>query len=64
MSSAPVAPARSTVPQVPRIVVLGDSITAGLGLPRDESYPSLLQKKLNEEGYPYEVVNAGVSGDT
>ena len=64
VSSAPVAPARSTGPQVPRIVVLGDSITAGLGLPRDDSYPSLLQKKLNEEGYQYEVVNAGVSGDT
>src|SRR5688572_21585150 len=48
----------------PRIVFLGDSLTAGLGLPREQSVPSLVQARLNAEGYPYEVVNAGVSGDT
>jgi acyl-CoA thioesterase-1 len=48
----------------PRIVLLGDSLTAGLGLPESEAYPALLQKKLDDEGYEYEVVNAGVSGDT
>lgn len=48
----------------PRIVFLGDSLTAGLGLAPDQSYPSLLQRKLDERGYRYEVVNAGVSGDT
>ena len=48
----------------PRIVFLGDSLTAGLGLPREESVPSLIQARLNSEGYRYEVVNAGVSGDT
>ena len=48
----------------PRIVILGDSLTAGLGLAREESFPSLLQDHLEKEGYPYEVVNAGVSGDT
>jgi acyl-CoA thioesterase-1 len=48
----------------PRIVFLGDSLTAGLGLPSDLSYPSLIQKKLNEKGIDLEVVNAGVSGDT
>ena len=47
-----------------RIVFLGDSLTAGLGLPPEESVPSLIQKRLDEEGLPYEVVNAGVSGDT
>jgi len=47
-----------------RIVVLGDSLTAGLGLPVEQSYPSLLQQRLNKEGLPLEVVNAGVSGDT
>lgn len=47
-----------------RIVVLGDSITAGYGLQREEAYPALLQKKVDEAGLPYEVVNAGVSGDT
>jgi len=48
----------------PRIVFLGDSLTAGYGLGKDESVPSLIQKRLKDAGYPYEVVNAGVSGDT
>ena len=48
----------------PRIVALGDSLTAGLGLPQTEAYPAVLQKKLDAAGYNYEVVNAGVSGDT
>jgi len=48
----------------PRIVFLGDSLTAGLGLPREQSVPSLIQARLNAEGYRYEAVNAGVSGDT
>lgn len=47
-----------------KIVALGDSLTVGLGLLESESYPSLLQNKLDEDGYPYEMVNAGVSGDT
>ena len=48
----------------PRIVVLGDSLTAGLGLPADQAYPSLLQQRLTASGFHYDVVNAGVSGDT
>lgn len=48
----------------PRIVVLGDSLTAGLGLDPSESVPALLQKRLQAEGYDYEVINQGVSGDT
>jgi acyl-CoA thioesterase-1 len=48
----------------PRIVFLGDSLTAGYGLAKDESVPSLIQARLHSQGYPYEVVNAGVSGDT
>lgn len=47
-----------------RIVALGDSLTAGLGVTPEESYPSRLQQRLNEKGYPYRVINAGVSGDT
>jgi acyl-CoA thioesterase-1 len=35
-----------------------------LGLPSDQSYPALIGKKLKEQGYDYEIVNAGVSGDT
>lgn len=49
---------------LPKIVAFGDSLTAGLGLTAAESYPSILQKKLELDGYQYEVVNAGVSGDT
>ena len=48
----------------PKIVAFGDSLTAGFGLTERESYPYLLQERLNAEGYNYEVVNAGVSGDT
>ena len=62
------APASTTAPVPaavrPRIVFLGDSLTAGLGLPTDESYPALIQRRLDQEGYAFEVVNAGVSGDT
>src|SRR6185312_1493504 len=39
----------------PRIVVLGDSLTAGLGLPPDQAYPHLLQQRLDKEGFNYEV---------
>jgi acyl-CoA thioesterase-1 len=64
--SAPAAPAPAAAPAStrPRIVVLGDSLTAGLGLPIDEAYPSVLQERLTKEGLQYDVVNAGVSGDT
>jgi acyl-CoA thioesterase I len=48
----------------PRIVFLGDSLTAGYGLDLEQSVPSLVQKQLDAGGYNYEVVNAGVSGDT
>jgi acyl-CoA thioesterase-1 len=48
----------------PRIVALGNSLTAGYGLEISHSYPALLQKRLDEKGYRYEVVNAGISGDT
>jgi acyl-CoA thioesterase-1 len=48
----------------PRIIFLGDSLTAGLGLDIERSYPSLIEARLKEAGYDYAVVNAGVSGDT
>jgi acyl-CoA thioesterase-1 len=48
----------------PRVVVLGDSLTAGLGLPPEAAYPSLLQQRIDRNGIRFEVVNAGVSGDT
>jgi acyl-CoA thioesterase-1 len=45
-------------------VFLGDSLTAGLGLPMEASVPALIERRLRDEGYQYTVVNAGVSGDT
>ncbi|RYD32826.1 MAG: arylesterase [Verrucomicrobiaceae bacterium] len=49
-----------------RLVVLGDSITAGYGLDGGtaEAYPALIQKKIDDAGLAWTVVNAGVSGDT
>jgi len=48
----------------PRIVVLGDSLTFGLGLSPREAYPALLQERLRDSGLAYHVINAGISGDT
>ena len=55
-------PARA---EMPTILVFGDSISAGYGLPRvEQGWVTLLQAKLMKEGYGYEVVNASVSGET
>jgi acyl-CoA thioesterase I len=63
-AAAPPPPASKTDDQRPKVVVLGDSLTAGLGVLETQSYPHLLQQKIDAVGYQYEVVNAGVSGDT
>jgi acyl-CoA thioesterase-1 len=67
----PAAPVKSpadalAVPSAarPRIVALGDSLTAGLGLDQREAYPAVLQQRIDQAGLAYEVVNAGVSGET
>jgi len=46
------------------VVAFGDSLTAGLGVSPDDSYPAQLQARLRAGGYAYRVVNAGASGDT
>jgi acyl-CoA thioesterase-1 len=46
------------------LVVLGDSLTAGLGLDVKDAYPTLLQQKLDASGIHLRVINAGSSGDT
>jgi acyl-CoA thioesterase I len=51
-------------PSAPRVVVLGDSLTAGLGLSPRQAYPTVLQDRILEAGLKYTIVNAGVSGDT
>lgn len=48
----------------PRIVAFGDSLTAGLGVATEDTYPARLQRRLDEQGLRYRVINAGVSGDT
>jgi acyl-CoA thioesterase-1 len=50
--------------EAPRIVALGDSLTSGYGIASADAYPALLQARLDDRGYHYQVVNAGVSGDT
>lgn len=51
-------------PHRPTIVILGDSLAAGYGLDPSEAFPALLQKKVDDAGLKFSVVNAGVSGDT
>src|SRR6516162_1506719 len=46
------------------IVFFGDSLTAGFGLDPAQAYPALIQARVREAGLDYEVVNAGISGDT
>jgi acyl-CoA thioesterase I len=46
------------------ILFLGDSLTAGLGVQQEQAYPALIQQKIREKNLPFEVINAGVSGDT
>jgi acyl-CoA thioesterase-1 len=46
------------------ILAIGDSLTEGLGVAEESAYPAVLQKKLAEHGYAYNVINAGVSGET
>lgn len=48
----------------PRVVFLGNSLTAGYQINEDEAFPALIQGKINNQGWDYRVVNAGVSGDT
>ena len=55
----------ATAPAKPiKMVVLGDSLSAGLGLPGPAAFPARLQKTLNNNGIEVDMINAGVSGDT
>ena len=57
-------PAATQSSNLPRIVFLGDSLTAGMGLDADQAFPALVGESLKSENLPVQVVNAGVSGDT
>lgn len=58
------APAQSARVYEGRIVAVGDSLTAGLGVDEDQTYPAQLARKLMADGYHFDVINAGVSGET
>ena len=55
---------RPEVDARPVVLFFGTSLTAGLGLEPDESYPALIQAKIDSAGLPFRAVNAGVSGET
>jgi acyl-CoA thioesterase-1 len=57
-------PALEIPSDAPLVLVLGDSIAAGLHLTLDQAFPAVLQRLLVERGTPFQLVNAGVSGDT
>jgi acyl-CoA thioesterase-1 len=57
-------PGRGEATQPVKIVALGDSLTAGLGLPAEAAFPAKLNKALKRKGIPATVTNAGVSGDS
>ena len=67
LMTAPAAVAQASAPQATKpikMVVLGDSLGAGLGLPASDAFPQRLQKALRNNGIEVDVANAGVSGDT
>src|SRR5438445_12675248 len=65
LSADPAAHA-SIAPNLPAktVLVLGDSLAAGLGLDPGEAFPAVLQEKIDQSGWNFRVINAGVSGDT
>jgi acyl-CoA thioesterase-1 len=46
------------------ILFFGDSLTAGYGLSKEQAFPAIVQRKINDKGYNYKVLNAGLSGET
>jgi acyl-CoA thioesterase I len=61
-SPSPVEPAGQA--SLGTLVFLGDSLTAGLGLSKEQAFPALIEASLASQGRPWKVINAGVSGDT
>lgn len=59
-------PAQLTTQQeaAPKLIFLGNSLTAGYGLELEQAFPNLIQQRIDSLGWPYEVVNAGISGET
>lgn len=55
---------QSQAEESPVILVFGDSLSAAHGIDQNDGWVSLLQQRLRQQGYPYRVVNASISGDT
>lgn len=62
--SAPAVEERALETDRPIVIFLGDSLAAGLELPKDEAFPSVLSRSLADLDLPFRLINAGVSGDT
>ena len=58
------ADSQAAEPKPIKMVVLGDSLSAGFGLPASAAFPERLQKALKSKGIDADIINAGVSGDT
>lgn len=54
----------ATAAAAKNLLVFGDSLSAGYGLPRDQGWAALLARRIQEQGLPYSVVNASLSGET
>lgn len=63
-SGSPAVAARSGGSAAHTVLFIGTSLTAGLGLNPDSAYPQLIQQKIEDAHLPFDVVNAGVSGET
>jgi acyl-CoA thioesterase-1 len=57
-------PAMAGDSMAPRLLVLGDSLSAAYGIPREQGWVALLQQRLADGGLPYKVINASITGDT
>jgi acyl-CoA thioesterase I len=57
-------PVWAASPPLPAVLFLGTSLTAGYGLDPSQSYPALIQARIEAKALPYRVVNGGVSGET
>ena len=64
ISGVPAAAEAPAPPTLPTLLVYGDSISAGYGIRVEQGWVALLQAKLKQEGYGYQVINASISGET
>lgn len=64
LAAGPGSVASAQAPRPVTVLVVGDSVAAGYGLPVEQSFPSVLESMLRKDGHAVQVINAGVSGDT